>query len=147
MTVSAIPKGHNSVCPYLTVSDAKVVIDFLKATFSAETLLAMPGPNGAIMHAELRIGDSIVMVGSAMGDTKPMPGQAHCYVENVDAVYEKALTAGATSLRVPTDMFYGDRISMVKDKAGNIWAISTHKEDVSSEELAKRMAKMGPQKA
>jgi uncharacterized glyoxalase superfamily protein PhnB len=143
MPVSAIPKGHNAVCPYLTVSDAKVVIDFLKATFGAETLLAMPGPGGVIMHAELRIGDSIVMVGTAMGDAKPMPGQVHCYVENVDAVYDKALVAGATSIRVPADMFYGDRISMVKDATGNIWAISTHKEDVSSEELTKRMAQLG----
>ena len=63
------------------------------------------------------------MVGTAMGDAKPMPGQVHCYVDDVDAVYEKALAAGATSLRVPTDMFYGDRISMVKDKTGNVWAI------------------------
>jgi uncharacterized glyoxalase superfamily protein PhnB len=145
VAVDAIPKGHNSVCPYLTVSDAKMVIDFLKATFGAETLLAMPGPNGAIMHAELRIHDSIVMVGTAMGDAKPMPGQVHCYVDDVDAVYEKALAAGATSLRVPTDMFYGDRISMVKDTCGNIWAISTHKEDVSAEEMGKRMARMGAQ--
>jgi PhnB protein len=123
------------------------VIDFLKATFSAETLLAMPGPNGVIMHAELRIRDSIVMVGTAMGDAQPMPGQVHCYVEDVDDVYTRALRAGATSLRVPTDMFYGDRISMVKDKAGNIWAISTHKEDVSEEEMARRMAKMAAPKS
>src|SRR5262249_54406552 len=115
MPVSAIPKGHNCVCPYLTVADARGVIEFLKATFDGDTLLAMPGPNGSIMHAELRIGDSIVMVGSAMGDAKPMPGQVHCYVENVDDVYGKALAAGGTSLRAPTDMFYGDRISMVKD--------------------------------
>jgi uncharacterized glyoxalase superfamily protein PhnB len=142
MPASAIPQGHNSVCPYLTVSDAKLVIDFLKATFNAETLLAMPGPNGIIVHAELRIRDSIIMIGSAMGDAQPMPGQVHCYVENVDAVYKRALDAGATSMRAPTDMFYGDRISMVKDKAGNIWAISTHIEDVSSEEMAKRMAKL-----
>jgi PhnB protein len=146
MAVSAIPVGHNSICPYLTVSDAKMVIDFLQVTFGAKTLLAMAGPNGVILHAELRIHDSIVMVGTAMGDARPMPGQVHCYVENVDAVYERALAAGATSLRVPTDMFYGDRISMVKDKAGNIWAISTHKEDVS-EELTKRMAKIGPVKS
>ena len=143
MTVSAIPKGHNAVCPYLTASDARMVIDFLRATFDAETLFAMPGPNGAVMHAELRINDSIVMLGTAAGDAKPMPGQVHCYVEDVDAVYAKALAAGATSLRVPTDMFYGDRISMVKDKAGNVWAISTHKEDVSDEEMATRMAQMG----
>jgi PhnB protein len=144
MPVSAIPKDHNSVCPYLTVSDAKVVIDFLQTTFDAKVVLSMPGPNGVVMHAELRIHDSIVMIGTAMGDAKPMPGQVHCYVEDVDAVYARALAAGATSMRAPADMFYGDRISMVKDTCGNIWAISTHKEDVSAEEMATRMAGMGP---
>lgn len=144
MTVNGVPKDHNSVCPYLTAKDAQVVIDFLKATFDAETVFLMPGPGGMIMHAEMRIADSIVMIGSVMGDTKPMPGQVHCYVADVDAVYARALAAGGTSMRPPTDMFYGDRISMVQDTCGNIWAISTHKEDVSAEEMAKRMADMGP---
>jgi PhnB protein len=144
MSVKSVPEGHNAVCPYLTVSDAKLVIDFVKATFGAETLVAMPGPGGLIMHAEVRIRDSIVMIGSAMGEGKAMPGMVHCYVDDVDAVYAKALAAGATSMRAPEDMFYGDRISMVKDACGNHWAISTHKEDVTAEEMQKRMANMKP---
>jgi PhnB protein len=147
MSVSAVPKGHNSVSPYVTAADASGVIEFLKATFHAEVVFTMLGPGGLIAHAELRIGDSIVMVGSAGGQQPPIPGQVHCYVEDVDATYARALAAGATSLRVPTDMFYGDRISMVKDRTGSVWAISTHKEDVSPEELSKRLAKMGPPKA
>ena len=146
MPVRAIPEGHNAVCPYLTVPDARVVLDFLGATFGAKTLFAMPGPGGLIMHAEVRIGDSIVMVGSAAGGSS-MPGQVHCYVEDVDAAYARALAAGATSLRAPMDAFYGDRICMVKDTCRNVWAISTHKEDVTPEEMARRMALQGPPKA
>jgi PhnB protein len=101
------------------------------------------GPSGAIMHAEI-VADSIVMIGSGTGPNPPTLGQAHCYVEDVDATYQRALDAGAVSQRAPTDMFYGDRISMVKDKAGIAWAISTHKEDVSAEELERRMAAMAP---
>jgi PhnB protein len=126
------------VCPYLTVSKVPQLIEFLRHTFRAEQVLAMPGPTpGSISHAELRIGDSIVMMGES---PHPMPAQVHCYVEDVDATYERALAAGATSLRPPTDMFYGDRVSMVKDELGNIWAIATHKEDVSDAEMQRRMS-------
>jgi PhnB protein len=143
MRASPIPQGHNAVSPYLTVADARVVLEFLKNTFRAEDVLAMQGPDGSVAHAEVRIGDSIVMVGTASAGAQPMPGQVHCYVEDVDATYERALAAGASSLRAPTDMFYGDRIAMVKDRMGNIWAISTHKEDVSQEEMKRRMAAQG----
>jgi PhnB protein len=144
MSVPYVPARHNAVCPYLTVTDAQIVIDFMTATFGAETVHAMRGPNGLVMHAEMRIADSIVMVGSGMSPNLPAPGQVHCYVEDVDAVYKRALDAGATTQRPPTDMFYGDRIAMVKDKAGVIWAISTHKEDVSADELDRRMAAARP---
>jgi uncharacterized glyoxalase superfamily protein PhnB len=142
MKTSPIPTGHNRVCPYLVVSDPKVVIDFVQSTFDGKTLFSMAGPGGLIMHAEIKIQDSIVMVGGTPDASKAMPSQVHCYVEDVDAVYARALKAGATSLRAPTDMFYGDRISMVKDPAGVTWAISTHKEDVTEAEMQKRMAAM-----
>jgi PhnB protein len=141
MTVRPIPEGHNAVCPYITVPGVARLIDFLKATFDAQELFRMPGPNGTVGHAELRIIDSIVMLGEPMGgDYKPLPAQMHCYVPDVDATFAKALANGATVMRPPTDMFYGDRISMVRDAWGNIWAISTHKEDVTPDELQRRMA-------
>jgi PhnB protein len=134
-----IPEGHNAVCPYLVVTSAQGLIDFLKATFAAVELGRMGPPGGPVIHAEVRIGDSIVMMGEAAGG-RTFPGQVHCYVADADATYKRALAAGATSLREPTTMPYGDRVSMVKDRWENVWAISTHVEDVSSEELARRMA-------
>ncbi len=125
--------------PYLVVSSADGVIAFLKQTFAAVELDRIAIPNGPVVHAEVKIGDSVVMIGEAMGGpTKP--GHVHCYVADVDAAYARALAAGATSLREPTDMFYGDRISMVQDAYGNAWAISTHKEDVPHDEMMRRMA-------
>jgi PhnB protein len=136
--VSPIPSGHNVASPYLVVTDSSGLIEFLKRTFGAEEVGRLGPPGGPVHHAEVRIGDSIVMMGDR--PDSPMPGQVHCYVADVDAVYARALAAGATSMREPIDMFYGDRISMVKDPFGNIWAISTHKEDVSHEEMGRRMA-------
>lgn len=100
----------------------------------------MPLADGTIMHAEVRIGDSVVMMGESGGEFTPMPASIHLYVEDTDATYKRALRAGATSLREPADQFYGDRSAGVKDLAGNHWWIATHKEDVSPEELEKRAA-------
>jgi uncharacterized glyoxalase superfamily protein PhnB len=140
MTVSAIPKGHNAVSPYLVVEGAAKLIDFSKAVFGAEEVSRMDRPDGGIMHAEVRIRDTIVMIGEPMGNSPQSPAMLHVYVDDVDEVYRRALAAGANSLREPVDMFYGDRISMVADPFGNRWAISTHKEDVSPEEMARRAA-------
>ena len=140
MPVSPIPTGHNAVSPYLTVRDARGLIEFIKQTFDAKEVSVLAGPGGMVMHAELRVSDSIVMVGGVMPGSETFNGQVHVYVTNVDVTYACALAAGATSTREPTDMFYGDRISMVKDAFGNLWAISTHKEDVSPEEMNRRMA-------
>jgi PhnB protein len=145
MTTSGVPKGHNSVSPYIVVQGVARLIDFLTATFRAEEVGRLPGPNGTISHAEVRIGDTIVMMGEAPEDGRPAsahPAMVHVYVADVDAAYERALVAGAKSTREPTDMFYGDRISMVIDAFGNTWAISTHKEDVSQEEMERRMASL-----
>ena len=98
----------------------------------------MPGPDGRIMHAQVTIGDSVVMMGEPSGEFKPMPGSIYLYVNDTDAVYKRALEAGATSFMEPADQFYGDRNAGVKDPSGNIWFIATRKEDVPPDELARR---------
>jgi PhnB protein len=138
MAVKPIPDGFHSVTPYLVVEGVPKLLAFLRQAFDAQELLRMPRPDGTIMHAEVRIGDSIVMMGEPMGEVKPMPGSMYLYVNDADAVYKRALQAGATSTMEPTDQFYGDRSAAVKDPVGNIWSIATHKEDVPPEELAKR---------
>jgi uncharacterized glyoxalase superfamily protein PhnB len=100
--------------------------------------MRMPTPDGTIMHAEVRIGDSPVMMGEARGEHKPMPGSIYLYVDDTDATYRRALQAGATSLMEPADQFYGDRSASVVDPVGNHWFIATHIEDVPPEELARR---------
>ena len=123
----------------MTVKGAPKVIEFLKNSFGAEfSFEPMKRPDGAIMHAELKIGDSVVMIADASERAKATSAMLHVYVPNVDAVYQKALKAGGTSVMEPTDMFYGDRSGGVTDPAGNHWHIGTHVEDVSPAELKKR---------
>jgi uncharacterized glyoxalase superfamily protein PhnB len=138
MAVKPIPDGFHTVTPYLVVPGVANLLDFLQQAFAAQELLRMPRPDGAIMHAEVKIGDSIVMMGEPMGDQAPMPGSLYLYVHDADSVYRRALQAGATSTMEPTDQFYGDRSAGVKDPAGNQWWIATHQEDVPPAELAKR---------
>jgi PhnB protein len=140
MAVKSIPDGYHSVTPYLVVQGVATLLDFLNQVFDAQELHRMPRPDGTIMHAEVRIGDSVVMMGEPMGEFTPMPGSIYVYVNDADAVYKRALQAGATSLMEPADQFYGDRSAGVKDPVGNQWWIATHKEDVAAEELAKRAA-------
>ena len=142
MAVKPIPDNYHTVTPYLVVPGAAKVIDFLKQTFDAKEVVRMAGPGGAVMHAEIKVGDSIVMMGEPMGPQPPMPAQLYVYVKDVDAVYKKALAAGAATVREPADQFYGDRNCTVKDPGGNHWGIATHIEDVSPEEMKKRMAAM-----
>ena len=139
MAVKPIPDGFHSVTPQLEVRGAAKLIDFMKQAFGAEEVMRMPGPGGALMHAEVKIGDSIVMMSDAVREA-PMPGSVFLYVNDVDAVYKRALQAGATSQLEPTDMFWGDRFASVKDSFGNKWGMATHKEDVPPEELPKRAA-------
>jgi PhnB protein len=138
MAVKPIPDGYHSVTPYLTVQGAAKLIDFLKQAFEAQEIERLTRPDGAIGHAEVRIGDSIVMMGEAGGEWTPMPGALYLYVNDVDATYKRALQVGAVSTMEPMDQFYGDRSAGVKDPSGNQWWIATHKEDLSPEELAKR---------
>jgi uncharacterized glyoxalase superfamily protein PhnB len=105
----------------------------------------MMRPDGSIGHAEVKIGDSIIMMSEPMGDMQPMPASIYLYVQETDAVYQRALQAGATSLTEPADQFYGDRSAGVKDPAGNQWWIATHKEDVPPEEMVKRARAAGLQ--
>jgi uncharacterized glyoxalase superfamily protein PhnB len=139
MAVNPIPEGYRTVTPYLVVDGATNVLDFVKQAFGAEEKFRMDTPDGKIGHAEVQIGDSIVMLGDAGAENPAMPAMIHLYLEDCDATYERALAAGATSEREPTDQFYGDRSAGVRDSAGNLWWIATHVEDVPEEELAKRI--------
>jgi PhnB protein len=138
MAVTPIPKGYHTVTPYLVVQGVPKLIDFLKQAFDAQEIMRMPRPDGTIMHAEVRVGDSAVMMGEARGEFKPMPGSLYLYVDDTDATYQRALQAGATSLMEPANQFYGDRHAGVADPVGNHWWIATHIEDVLPEELARR---------
>ena len=138
MAANPIPQGHHSVTPYLIVSGAAGLVDFLKQAFGAEETERLAAPDGTVMHAEVRIGDSIIMIGEAHGDFGAMPSAVHLYVEDSDAMYQRALQAGATSVEEPRDQFWGDRLGGVRDAFGNLWWVSTHVEDLSPEELQRR---------
>ncbi|OQX19849.1 MAG: glyoxalase [Desulfobulbaceae bacterium A2] len=142
MKVKAIPAGYHTVTPYLTVTGAADLIEFLKQAFTAREKERFTRPDGAIGHAEVIIGDSVIMLGEPKGECGPMGGALYLYVEDVDAVYQSALAAGASSGMAPADQFWGDRTATVNDRFGNIWHLATRVEDVSFEELQRRMAAM-----
>jgi uncharacterized glyoxalase superfamily protein PhnB len=139
MAVKPIPDAYHSVTPYLVVPDVDALIRFLKEAFDAVELSRHAAPNGRVMHAEVRIGDSIVMMGEANEQYPATQCGLLLYVAEVDDTYRKALGAGARSQSPPADQFYGDRSGGVFDPAGNTWWIATHKEDVSREEMERRM--------
>ena len=133
------PEGWHSVTPRIVVSDPARLIDFLKQVFNAQEEEVYKDSDGRVVHAELTIGDSILMLSDANPEFPALPAMINVYTEDVDAAYKRALKAGATSLREPSNQFYGDRTGGVKDAHGNQWWIATHVEDVSQEELEKRM--------
>ena len=145
MPVKPIPEGYHSVTPYLVVQGAAALIDFLKQAFDATEVERMSGPDGTIQHAEVRIGNSIIMMGEATAPREPMPTMLYLYVNDTDATYQRALKAGATSVQEPANQFYGDRNAGVKDRSGNFWYIGTHVEDVSPEEIRRRAAAQAKQ--
>jgi uncharacterized glyoxalase superfamily protein PhnB len=146
MAVKYRPEGYHTVTPYLVVHGVAKLIDFLKQAFGAEERGRFAQPDGRIMHAEVKIGDSIVMMGEPTGSIKPMPAMLHLYVQDCDAIYRRALAAGAKSVKEPADEFYGDRSAGVEDASGNQWWMATHKEEVSPEEMERRaQAAMRPQ--
>ena len=139
MAAKPIPDGYHTVTPYLTVSGAAKVIEFLKQAFGAEIPEEiMKRPDGSIAHAQVKIGDSLVMIADESEMAKAMPSSLYLYVPNVDSVYQRAIKAGGKSVMEPTDMFYGDRSGCVKDPSGNSWFMATHKEDIAPPELQRR---------
>jgi PhnB protein len=150
MVVKAIPDGYRSVTPYLIVKGAGRAIDFYKKVFGATERMRMGGPNGTIGHAELEIDDSVVMLADECPDMGFRSPQSiggsgvslHLYVKDVDACFNRAVASGAKALRPVQDQFYGDRSGTVEDPFGHVWSISTHKEDLSPEEIQKRMEVM-----
>jgi uncharacterized glyoxalase superfamily protein PhnB len=139
MAVKPIPDGFHAITPYLTVPGVAKLIAFLKEAFGAEeTHPTMTGPDGRVMHAELAIGDSRVMLGEPGGKWQARPTTLYLYVKDTDATYRRALQAGAKSLMEPADQFYGDRNAGVEDPSGNYWWIATHIEDVSPQEMQQR---------
>ena len=122
-TAAHIPAGYHAVTPYLIVTDIEGLIDFLKETFDAEEGMRTPSPEGRIRHAEMRIGDSLVMMGAASDDGTALRAALYVYVGDVDATYRRALGAGGVSLAAPDDKEYGDRTGGVRDPWGNCWWI------------------------
>lgn len=137
--VRPIPKGYHAVSPSLTQDDAAQTIEFCKKAFGAKLLMRMQAPSGKIMHAEVLIGDSIVMLNDVMQEPA-QPANLFLYVQDVDKIVSRALKAGATVLMPPQDMFWGDRFGRIQDPSGNRWGIATHREDVSPKEMKKRAA-------
>jgi PhnB protein len=136
--VKAIPDGFHSVTPFLIVDGCRELMEFTKNAFGAEVTSSMDADDGKIMHATIRIGDSLIMVADPMLGQETQSAMLYLYVEDIDAVYKQALKAKGESLREPIDEFYGDRSAGVKDKWGNQWWIATHTEDVSPSEMEKR---------
>lgn len=142
MPVKPIPEGFHSITPYLVVNGAAKVLDFVKQAFGAQEIVRMPGPNGTIGHAEVKIGDSIVMLADASAQYPARATMLMLYVPNVDEVYQRALKLGGKSEREPADQFYGDRTAGIADPGGTLWYIATHIEDVAPDELKRRAAKV-----
>jgi uncharacterized glyoxalase superfamily protein PhnB len=133
-----VPEGFQTVSPYLVIPDADQFIEFTKKAFDAEQTFEHRDEQNYISHATIRIGNSIVMIGDTMNEMQPMTAMLYLYVDDADAMYNKAVKAGGQSIQAPKDEFYGDRTSAVKDRWGNQWWIATHIEDVAPDELERR---------
>jgi len=129
MAVNPISDGYQTVTPYLIVTGAGALIEFVKQAFGGTERMRSPGPNGAIMHAEVQLGDSVIMLADASDGARVRTAMLHLYVADVDAAYKHALNAGGESIREPADPAYGDRTAAAKDRWGNEWWLSTHIKD------------------
>jgi PhnB protein len=146
MAVKPIPEGYHTLAPYLAVDNAAEAIDYYKEAFGAKERVRMNAPGGAIGHAELEIGDSVVMLSDPFPQSSTKPPKelggssmsVFMYVEDVDAVVKQAVDAGATVLMEVADQFWGDRFGTVQDPFGHTWSVATHVEDVPPEEIAER---------
>jgi PhnB protein len=144
MAVRPVPEGFHTVTPYLVVKDAAALVDFMQRAFGARDAQVARTPDGVVVHADVIIGDSHVMVGQAGGSNPPFPGMIYLYVPDCDATYAQSLKAGGTSLQPVATQFYGDRHGAVNDPWGNQWWIATHVEDVGPDELERRMKTARP---
>jgi PhnB protein len=152
--IKAVPDGMRTLTPYIVLNDAKKGIEFYQKAFGAEEKSRMPSPDGRIMHADIQIGDSRLMLSSEfpeMGGTCVSPktlrgvtGSILIYTEDVDALFKRAIEAGAEVISPPADMFWGDRFGKVRDPFGHEWQLATHIEDVTPEETLRRMSAMSP---
>jgi PhnB protein len=148
MAVKPIPEGYHSVTPHLCISDAANAIEFYKKAFSATERMRFVQPDGKVGHAEIQIGDSVIMLADEfpeMGVYSPLslggsPVSVYLYVDDVDATFDQAVAAGAKVKRPVADQFYGDRVGGLEDPFGHVWWISTHTEDLSAGEIRKRAA-------
>ena len=146
MAIKPVPEGYSTATPYLIIRGAAEAIEFYKRAFGATEMLRMADPQGRVGHAEIRIGDSVIMLADehpAMGYRGPrsLGGSSVSillYLEDVDAVFERAVKAGARALRQVTDQFYGDRSGTLEDPFGHVWTVATHVEDVPPEEMRRR---------
>lgn len=147
MAVKPVPDGYHSVTPYLIVKDASRAIEFYKNSFGAQEIMRFPGPNGTIAHAELRIGDSVIMLADEQQAQYRSPEtyggspvSLMIYIPDVDKTFRQAVANGAKEIRAVQDQFYGDRSGNLVDPFGHVWTVATHVEDVSAEEMQRRMA-------
>ncbi len=154
MAVKPIPDGYHAITPYLIIQGAAKALDFYKKAFGAIEVMRMDGGNGQIMHAEIRIGDSMVMLADEFPDMGYKGPQAYggtpvslmIYVQDVDARFNQAVAAGAKVIKPLQDQFYGDRSGTVTDPFGHMWTIASHKEDVPPDEMNRRFEAMMKQK-
>jgi PhnB protein len=148
--VKPIREGHHTVTPYLAIKNAAKALEFYKEAFGASERYKLVMPDGRLGHAEIGLGDSVVMLsdefpeygGKAPGSLGGSPVSIHLYVEDVDAFFKKALAAGASERKPVMDQFYGDRAGQLEDPFGHLWWVATHKEDVAPEEMQKRVQAM-----
>ena len=149
MAVSPVPEGYHTLTTYLAVEDAARAIDFYKEAFGAEETVRMPGPDGSVGHAELQIGDSKVMLSDPFPQSTVRPpaerggptASVFMYVDDADALFERAEAAGAKVETPLENMFWGDRFGTLSDPFGHVWSVATHVEDVPEDEMAERAAK------
>lgn len=155
MAVKPIPEGYHSITPYLVIKGAAAAIDYYKKVFGATERMRMDAPGGKIGHAELEIGDSVVMLADEypeMNHRSPKslggtPVSVLLYIDNVDAVFKRAVDAGARQVRPVENQFYGDRMGTLEDPFGHLWSVATHVEDVAPEEMQRRAAEAAKQNA